>query len=175
MKGFTKDKKFHPIKLYKKKGTRMSRDQSVKEKGVKIRKARICEENCLGYTKDMIESRGGIEHEHCKGCDAILNRNDSENYCSSCEDSMKKERKARDKGVFVNNGNLSYHAKVLPNGNIMRTYSSGLVRIVDPDTGAIVRATLGDEDPFKCRVCKKDLKDSDVVTVCEKCDLEGMK
>ncbi len=38
MKGFTKDGKFHPITEYK--GVRKSRDQSTKEQGVKIRKAR---------------------------------------------------------------------------------------------------------------------------------------
>lgn len=38
MKGYTKDGKFHPITEYK--GVRKSRNQSVKSKGVKIRKQR---------------------------------------------------------------------------------------------------------------------------------------
>lgn len=39
VKGFTKDHKFHPITQYKK-GTRKSRDEKAKTKGIKIRKGR---------------------------------------------------------------------------------------------------------------------------------------
>ena len=31
------------------------------------------------------------EHEHCVGCDCILNYNESENYCRWCEERMKGE------------------------------------------------------------------------------------
>jgi hypothetical protein len=40
----------------------------------------------MGYTKDMIDIRGGIEHEHCEGCDCILiTEFESGNLCQSCE------------------------------------------------------------------------------------------
>ena len=33
------------------------------------------------------------EHEHCIGCDCVLNWNEGENYCRWCEERMVKEEK----------------------------------------------------------------------------------
>jgi hypothetical protein len=33
------------------------------------------------------------EHEHCIGCDCVLNWNEGENYCRWCEERMAKEEK----------------------------------------------------------------------------------
>ena len=33
------------------------------------------------------------EHEHCLGCECVLNWNESENYCRWCEERMAKEEK----------------------------------------------------------------------------------
>lgn len=33
------------------------------------------------------------EHEHCLGCECVLNWNESENYCRWCEERMSKEEK----------------------------------------------------------------------------------
>ena len=187
LKGFKDSKKkFHPIR--ESNGVRKPLDQSVKMEGVKIRKARDNNAEILRNRLRTFNRRFPVELEYgdaggklkglkVAGTHSFLVGSMTRSEAIMCLefadkilDMQSDGRMARDMGVFVNNGNLSYHAKILPNGNIMRTYSSGIVRIVDPDTGRIVRATLGDEDPFKCRQCGEKLKDTDVVTVCERCD-----
>jgi len=93
----------------------------------------------------------------------------TDNNNSSADKSFRDGREER------HNDGLHYKETIEPNGDIKRIYDSGLVRISDPVTGAYTRVTLGDEDPYHCRVCGKKLKDTDVVTVCEDCDKADMK